>query len=78
MLAAFFTGTRLGRGLAALGALALAVAGAFAAGWVRRGGADKAANAQREVATLKEVATTEDQVRSKSDAALADLLTRRK
>lgn len=76
MFAAFFTGTRLGRALAAIGAMVAAVAIAFFAGWFKRGGADKVAAAEQQVATLKEVDRLQQQAGSKSDAQLAQDLTR--
>lgn len=76
MFWAFFTGTRLGRALAAVGAAVAALAAAFVAGWFKRGGADSAAAAKREVATLKEVDHLQQQAESKSDAQLAQDLTR--
>ena len=76
MLAGFFTGTKLGRFLAAIGAIIAAVALAFFAGWVKRGGADKAASATQEVKTLKEVDHLQQQAGNKTDAQLAQDLTR--
>lgn len=76
MLWGFFTGTRVGRALAALGAMMAAMAAAFFAGWFRRGSADTVASAKQEVSTLREVDRLQSQAGDKTDAQLAADLTR--
>lgn len=76
MFLAFFTETKFGRALASIAAVIAGVAAAFFVGWFKRGSADTAAAAKQEVNTLRQVDRLQSQAGDKTDAQLANDLTR--